>query len=436
MRPHTTTILPHTWGVNPDFADRWQLDPELAFLNHGSFGATPRVVLEHQAELRERMERDPIRFLDAELPGRLDIARERVGAFLNADPNDLVFQANATSGVNVVLRSLGPTLRPGDELLTTDHEYNATLNAMDFVAKAAGARMVVARVPFPIASPDQVVDAVVRCVTDRTRLAMFSWITSASALIFPAEPLARALSARGVDVLVDAAHVPGMLPIDLRALGDAGVTYLAANGHKWLCSPKGAAVLWVRRDRQALVRPLVISHGTNAPLAESGRSRFQGEFDWPGTPDPTPYLCLPEALDFGAGLLPGGWPALMARNHALALAGRAIVEAGLGETVHDRLAPDEMLGAMVTLPLPESIEPRANLAAVDDDPDVTLATDPLHDELLEADRIQVPVFAWPARPSLGRARRYLRISAQVYNDAADYHRLADALRRRRSNTSA
>lgn len=416
--------------MNPDLLRHWRLDPDLTFLNHGSFGATPKVVLERQQQLREEMERDPIRFLDAELPGRLATARERVSAFLNGDPQDLVFQTNATTGINAVLRSLAPTLRPGDELLTTDHEYNATLNALRFVADSSGARVVVANVPFPVRSPDEVVDGVMARVTERTRLAMFSWVTSATALIFPAQRLAEALAERGVEVLIDAAHAPGMVPIDLAALERSGVGYLAANGHKWLCSPKGASVLWVRRDRQPTIRPLVISHGSNAPRAVSGRSRFQLEFEWPGTPDPTPFLCLPDAIAFGEGLAPGGWPELMAANRALALEGRSIVEDGLGLGAADRLAPDEMLGAMVTLPLPDAIEPRATLHPIDDDPDVTLATDPLHDELLAQDRIQVPVFAWPSRPSLGPAKRYVRISAQRYNEPADYRRLADALARR------
>ncbi len=420
--------------VDPDLLRHWAIEPGLTFLNHGSFGATPSVVLARQVELRGRMERDPIRFLDTELPGRLALAREHVAAFLNADPQDLVFQPNATTGINAVLRSLVPTLLSGDELLTTDHEYNATLNALSFVAAQAGARVVVAHVPFPVRSPTDVVDAVMARVTNRTRLAMFSWVTSATALIFPAEQLTEALAARGVDVLIDAAHAPGMVPIDLRALERAGMTYFAANGHKWLCSPKGASVLWVRRDRQTLIHPLVISHGTNAPLSVSGRSQFQLEFEWPGTPDPTPFLCLPDAIDFVGRLEPGGWPAVMAANRALALEGRSILEVGLGQSASDRLAPDEMLGAMATVSLPDAIEPRATLHAIDDDPDVTLASDPLHDELLAQDRIQVPVFAWPARPSLGVARRYVRISAQRYNDAADYQQLAAALARRIATT--
>ncbi|MEA2622020.1 MAG: isopenicillin-N epimerase [Chloroflexota bacterium] len=416
--------------MNPELGRHWALDPELAFLNHGSFGATPHAVLQAQRWLRELIEWDPVRFLDRFLPGRLAAAREVLAAVIGADAEDLVFLPNATTGINVVLRSVRETLRPGDELLTTDHEYNATLNALEVVARAAGARVVVANVPFPLRSADDVVEAVLARVTPRTRLAMLSWITSATAVIFPVERLARELSARGVDVLIDGAHAPGQIPVDLSALAEAGVAYVAANGHKWLCGPKGSAFLWVRRDRQADVHPLVVSHGANAPLQAGGRSRFQLEFDWPGTADPTPYLALATAIDFLAELEPGGMEQVMAANHAMVLEGRSILEAALGQGPADHLAPDDLLGSMATIAIPDDLDPRATDPLPDADPDVTLADDPLNHDLVERDRIQVPVYAWPARPALGPSRRFLRISAQRYNDLDDYRRLADGLARR------
>lgn len=416
--------------MTSDLARHWQLQPGLTYLNHGSFGGCPIPVLEFQAELRDRMEADAVRFLDAELATRIAEVRERVGQFINAHPNDLVFLPNSTNGANAVLRSLERTLRPGDELLTTSHEYNAMLNALQFVARGCGATVVVADVPFPVQSPDQVVDAVMEWVTPRTKLALFSWVTSATAVIFPVERLASALAERGVEVLVDGAHAPGMVPIDVAALERAGVTYLVGNGHKWMCSPKGASFLWVRTDRQPDIHPLVISHGMNAPIPPNGRSRFQLEFDWPGTDDPTAVLSLPAAIDFMGSLQPGGWPALMAANHALVLAGRKIVAAAIDSAAQEPMAPDDMLGSMVTLPVPDGLWPRASGNDPEADPDVTLSEDPLHRDLLERDHIQVPVFAWPARPALGPARRYLRISAQRYNDLDDYRTLADALSRR------
>ena len=224
----------------------WQLRPDIVFLNHGSYGACPTEVLEVQREWRDRLESEPIRFLTHGLDDLLAVARHEVGAFLHADPEGIAFVPNATAGVNTVLRSLH--FEPGDELLTNDHEYNATINAMRFVAEPAGARVVVAPIPYPIAGPDDVVEALLAAITPRTRLMVISHVTSPTALIFPVERLVREFSARGIETLVDAAHAPGMLPLDVDALGAA---YWTGNGHKWPCAPKGAGILWIREDRRA-----------------------------------------------------------------------------------------------------------------------------------------------------------------------------------------
>ncbi len=405
----------------PSSARPWLLDPTVTFLNHGSFGSCPRPVLDVQAELREQMEREPVLFLDGQLERRLDDARQPLAAFVGAQPADLVFLPNATTGVNTVLRSLD--LRPGDEILTTDHEYNACLNAIHDVTRAAGARAVVAQVPFPLRSADEVVDAMLAAATPRTRLAVFSHITSPTALVFPVERISAALGERGIEMLVDGAHAPGMVPVAIDQLAQMGVAYYTANCHKWLCAPKGAGFLWVRRDRQQSIRPLVISHAANSPRID--RSRFLEQADWTGTLDPTPYLAVPAALEFLAGLMPGGWPELIAANRRLALEARDLLAA---ELANDPPAPDEMIGAMAALPLPDGIDPPPPQLP----PDVALGTaysaDPLHDTLFERYRIEVPVSTWPPFAQTDRPQlRLLRISAQAYNVLADYARLAQAL---------
>jgi isopenicillin-N epimerase len=383
--------------------DLWALDPAVTFLNHGSFGACPRVVLDAAARLRERLEHEPVRFFLAEREPLLDEARAAVGAFTGASAADLVFVPNATAGVGTVLASLA--LAPGDELLTTDHAYNACRNALDLLAERTGARVVVGAVPFPTPGPDAVVEAVLARVTPRTRLALIDQVASQTALVLPVDRLVAELSARGVDTLVDAAHAPGMVPLHLDATGAA---YTTGNFHKWLCAPKGAAFLHVRRDRQAGVHPLATSHGRNSPRKD--RSRFRLEHDWTGTFDPAPYLCVPEALRFLETLLPGGIAAWMAQNHAAALAARDTLCHALGI---EAPCPDTMIGSMASVPLPAA----QSEGALD-----LLQLDPLHETLFARFGIEVPVFPWPAPP-----QRMLRVSTPAYVGPADVDRLVAAL---------
>ena len=389
--------------MSEDLAGLWSLERGLVFLNHGSFGACPTEVLRHQAALRAEMEAEPVRFLSRELDDRLDVARAALAAFLGADADDLAFVTNATSGVNAVLRSR--VFAAGDELLTTDHVYGACRNTLNFVAERAGARVVIVTVPFPIGSPDEVVEAVLAKVTPRTRLALLDHITSPTALILPIERLIAELGARGVDVLVDGAHAPGMVPLNLAALG---ATYYSGNCHKWLCAPKGSAFLWARRDLQGDVRPLTISHGATA--VRPGRSRFRLEFDWTGTSDPTAWLTVPKAIEYLPTLVEGGWPALMARNRALALEARRLLCAAAGTPPP---CPDELVGSLAAVRLPDGT------AEVG-----WRRPDPLQPRLFEDWRIEVPVMSWPAAP-----RRLVRISAQLYNRREHYERLAEALRK-------
>jgi isopenicillin-N epimerase len=397
-------------AVRPYSAESpWDFDPSITYLTHGTYGACPRPVVEVQRALLAELESNPIQFLTRDLEGRWDAARRSIAEFLAADPDGLVAVPNATTGVATVLASL--RLRPGDELLTNDHEYNATLNALAATAERAKARVVQVQVPLTIQHPEQVVEAILAGVTPRTRLALISHVTSPSGLVFPIETIVRELDRLGVDTLVDAAHAPGMLPLDLRALGAA---YWTGNGHKWLCGPKASGMLVVREDRRSGIVPLVTSHGRNDPRTD--RPPLWREFDWQGTLNPAAFLALPEAIHL-IGELAGSWPAHMAANRALAIEARTILNDRLGLAP---IAPESMLGAMASIRLPN---------VLDEDGSNAIAQ-----SLAEEERIEVPVVTFPVRaaraPGVAPSSSLLRISAQRYNEASDYERLAEALIRR------
>lgn len=385
-----------------NLASHWTLDPSVVFLNHGSFGACPWAVLEAQSRLRAQMERQPVRFLQRELEPLLDESRELLADLLKTNAENLAFVHNATGGVNAVVRSL--EFQPGDEILTTNHDYNACRNALLEAARRAGARVIVAPVPFPLRDEDEIIDAVLHCVTSRTRLAMIDHVTSPTAVIFPVAKIIRALDDRGVDTLVDGAHALGMLPLNLDEMHPA---YYTGNCHKWLCAPKGAGFLYVRADRQGRIQPTTTSHGYNT--SRPGRSPFHDQFDWVGTFDPTPWCCVGEAVKWCDSLLPGGINELMNRNHVLAVQAR--------QKLCERFSveppcPETMLGSMATIPLPPSLQLPPKVAR----------TDPLQARLLDEFGIEVPVVHWG-----DPAKRHIRISAHAYNALGQYVYLASAL---------
>lgn len=387
--------------VRSRWADHWNLDDRVVFLNHGSFGACPRAVREKQRALQDQMESDPIRFFLREALPLHEEALASVAAFLGADPRDMAFVPNATTGVNAVLRSM--PLQVGDELLITDHAYGACKNVVDFVAHRAGATVVVAKVPYPLEDSAQVTAAISAAITDRTRLALIDWITSPTALVWPVIDIVRALHDRDVEVLIDGAHVPGHVPCDLTALG---AEYFVGNCHKWLCTPKGSAVLHVRADKQERVRPTSISHG--ATMAPGASTRFRHEFDWTGTADPTAFFSVPTAIHFLGGLMDGGWPELMRRNHQLALDAREILADALGTAPPCK---DDMVGMFAALPLP-NVAP----VAVDDH----FAMGPLQRQLWEEHDIEVPIIPFGGRT-------WVRVSCQAYNSRAEIEYLASVL---------
>jgi isopenicillin-N epimerase len=387
----------------PQAAAAWSLDPAITMLNHGSFGACPDVVLERQRELRGRMEARPVQFLVRGMQELLDASRAKLAGLVGADAQDLVFVPNATAGVNAVLRSL--EFREGDEILVTNHGYNACNNVARYLAERSGARIVVAEITVPVESAEQIVDAVLARVTERTRVAMLDHISSPSAVIFPIEEIVRRLEERGIETLIDGAHAPGMIEFDLRRIC---ATYYTGNCHKWLCAPRAAGFLHVRRDRQEHIVPPVISHGYNRP--RPGYNRFQDLFDWPGTLDPTPWICVGAAIDFLDGLLPGGMSALLRRNHEYAVAAQSLL---IEELSARRLSPPEMLGSMAAVELTNDPNP----------PTEPIDQHRLHRDLFERFQIEVPVYFFPSSP-----RVVLRVSAQAYNEPGHYRRLVEAVR--------
>ena len=332
----------------------------------------------------------------------LDRARRRVAGFVGADPAGLGFVNNATSGVNAVLRSLEAFLRSGDELVITSHGYNACRNAVTVSAARCNARVITASFPFPIQDPRQVMEAVFEKITPRTRLVLIDSVTSPTALVLPVRELVAALEP-DIEVLVDAAHAPGMIDFDVSSLG---ASYVTANCHKWMCSPKGAGFLYVREDRRPKIHPAVISHGYNGAWPATG-GHIHTQFDWTGTDDPTAWLTVPDALDAVGALQPDGWEGVRRTNRNLCLDARDL----LVETLRvDPPAPDEMIGSIASAPLPPSSGSVENIF------------DPLMTDLRNRWGIEAMVFSWPGPPE-----RVLRISVQQYNRMEEYERLAQAL---------
>ena len=381
---------------------RFPLEPGGVYLNHGTVGVTPLAVMRARAAILDEIERHPARYMIRELmtlgmsppPAvpRLRAAADRVAAFLGATGEGLAFVDNASSGVNAVLRSLD--LKPGDEILISDQAYGGVLRAAAFIALQRGATTAIVEFPFPAEDPAACVSAVERAITPRTRLAILDHVSSETALVMPLAAMAAACRARGVPVLVDGAHAPGAIDVDIESLG---VDWYAANLHKWCFAPRSCGVLWVAPGRREGLHPGVISWGVTS-------GDWLQEFDWTGTRDPSPWLAAPAGLDFMRDVL--GVTAMREHNHRLAWQGAR----HLAERWGRRLStPEAMVGCMVSVPLPERFGP----------PDPSTAQR-LRDALLFEHGIEVPVIARDG--SL-----WVRLSLQVYNDESDIERLARAV---------
>ncbi len=363
--------------------DLFLLRPDVVFLNHGSFGACPRPVFDAYQQWQRELERQPVDFLGRRFADLMGEARAVLAGYVGADADDLVYLPNATTGLNIVARSL--PLETGDEVVTTDQEYGAAERTWRFVCERRGAKLVQVRLPVPVESPEQIVETLWAQVTSRTRVLFFSHLTSPTALILPAADLVRRARGAGIITVVDGAHAAGQIPLDLTALG---ADFYAASCHKWMCAPKGSGFLWARRETQPLLHPLVVSWGW--------REGFIKEQQWQGTRDPAAYLATPAAIEF---LRSPAWRDVPQRCHALAAEARAALLESGGLPA---LSPDgdRWYAQMVSAPLPLT------------------DGDGAQRRLREEFRVEVPIVAW-------RERQLLRVSVQGYNTQADI----EALRR-------
>ena len=385
-----TTVAP--CPLEDDIAASWMLCPDVTYLNHGSFGARPRAVYEHQAQLRLDFERQPVQSIVAEMEELLPSIRARLAAFIGSSADRVDLVANASEAVNSILRSMD--LSPGDELLIPDHAYNAVHQTLRYVARQTGAVVKVVRIPLPVHDQQSMIQPILDAMTSRTRLLLIDHITSPTALVFPIESLVRSARERGIDVLVDGAHGPGMVPLDLDSLG---ATWYVGNLHKWVCAPVGAAFIATDASRVSTLHPAIISHGY-----EQGHTE---EFKWQGTRDYTPWRSIPFVLDWIESRW--GWDALREHNHRLATWAHDHLCGAWGVEPVTPL-DGSLIGSMATLELPAGV--RSN-----HDSDVAL-----HDLLLREHSIEVPIMDWDDK-------LWIRISAQAYNRPDDYRRLAEVI---------
>lgn len=366
------------------------LDPEVAYLNQGAFGALPRSVWEAATELRLQMERDPTQLLVRDLPSRIDEVRGQLSELFNADETGAVFVPNATGGTQAVIASLSRTFEPGDELLTTDHRYAAVLAQFIRTASERGTKTVVAQVPLDARTPSDVVDAIVERITSRTKLLVVDSIASLSGFVFPLEEIIHAAQERGVPVLVDAAHAPGQIAVDLMRLG---ADFWVGNLHKWICSPRAAAYLHVAPKWRDTIRPLAASHGYAGGLHDA--------FDWTGTFDPVTILAVPAALDFWEQW---GWNEVRTQQRTIVDEGAARVATALGTSVPVDTA---FRAAMRIIELPILLAPGS-------------ARD-IENTLAAKYRVETSLM-----PLHGKS--WVRVCGQIYNDPSDYERLGEALK--------
>jgi isopenicillin-N epimerase len=375
-----------------ELANQFLLRQDIAFFNHGGFGACPRPVFEAYQHWQRELETQPVDFLGRRVKELLAEARAHLGSYIGASPDNLVFVSNVTHGVNIVSRSLN--LQPGDEILATNHEYGASERAWRFACQKRGAHYLTQPLSLPVTDPEELVEQFWAGVTERTRVIFLSHITSSTALILPVQQICRRAKTAGILTVIDGAHAPGQIEL---ALEELGVDFYAGNCHKWLCAPKGSAFLYARPEHQALLDPLIVSWGWQS--ANPGPSPFIDYFQWLGTDDPAAYLSVPAAIDFQ---LEHHWPQVRRACHQLACEARAQIQAFTGLPP---LYPDSETYwmQMSVIPLPPC------------------NTQEVGRRLWEEFQVEIPVFEW-------NGHKLIRLSIQAYNQPRDIERLLEGLR--------
>jgi isopenicillin-N epimerase len=382
-------------SMSPNLKSLFLLDPQIVFLNHGSFGACPKPVFETYQQWQRKLENQPVAFLGRDFFEYDRQARQALGAFLHADPDDLAFVTNATQGVNLIARSLD--LGAHDEILTTDHEYGACDYAWEFICQRSGAAYARHQIPLPARSSEELVEQFWQGVTPRTKVIYLSHITSPTALHLPVEVICARARRAGILTLVDGAHAPGQIPLDLQAVG---ADFYTGNCHKWMLSPKGAGFLFARPEVQHLIEPLIVSWGYHAPPHMASGSRFLEILQWTGTRDPAAAFSVPAAIQF---MQENDWGTVRQACHVL-----------LGPAIQRICDQVEM---EPPYPLDSHLYHQMGIAPLPSATDPALLKARLYDEY----NIEVPLIEW-------NDRIFVRISVQGYNTQSDLDALYDALK--------
>lgn len=382
----------------------WPLRRDIVHMDHGSSGACPIKVLEHQNALRWDLDRGSPEFFLARWSPRHRASKETLARFVNADYHELLLTPGSTLGLNIVTQS--QNFQPGDELITTNHAYSSVTMLLKHVANRDGAKVVIAKVPFPVASPEGIIESILACVTERTKFAVIDHIVSRTGLVFPIKRIVKELADRGIDTLVDGAHGPGQVQVDLH---DIGAAYYTTSCHKWMCAPRGVGFMYARHDRISRLKPLIIARSGHWRDSDGGAYTWlEHTFEWNGCHDPSGVHSMPKIIEFLETALPGGHAAMVKRNHELAVEARKQVLEILGVEIP---CPDDMIANMVVFPLPDSVLPEAHGIL------------PLCQRLWEEDRAEIQCYHWPAYP-----KRIFRFSVQLHNSLEQYIWLADKIK--------